>query len=94
MNSTLRHPTNKFEVIIEANAVFQVVLRVTKENTRRRKKNKTKKHKGISTLGLTRKLIPQPWYKGAGVAEPLPVVFDMLQYFATILSLVESLRSS
>ena len=35
-------------------------------------------------------------YKGGGGwwMEPLPGVFDMLQYFETILSLVESLWSS
>ena len=44
------------------------------------------------TLGRTRKFIPPPWYKvgGAGM-EPLPGVFDMFQYFETILPLVESL---
>ena len=31
---------------------------------------------------------------GGGWMEPLPGVFDMLQYFETILSLVESLWSS
>ena len=40
------------------------------------------------TLGRTRKFIPPPWYsRGRGV----PGVFDMLQYFETILPLVESL---
>ena len=45
------------------------------------------------TLGRTRKVIPPPWYKGGGEEwmEPLPAVFDMLQYFETILPLVESL---
>ena len=45
------------------------------------------------TLGRTRKLIPLPWYKvgRGGWMEPLPRVFDMLQYFETTLSLVESL---
>ena len=47
------------------------------------------------TLGQTSKLIPPPWYKmGGGWMEPLPGVFDMLQYFETILSLVKSLWSS
>ena len=33
-----------------------------------------------------------PWYKGGGGwMDPLPGVFDMLQYFETILPLVESL---
>ena len=36
------------------------------------------------TFGRTRKFIPPPWYG----------VFDMLQYFETILPLVESLWSS
>ena len=47
------------------------------------------------TLGLTRKFIPLPWYKrdegGGGWMEPLHGVFDILQYFVTILPLVESL---
>ena len=51
------------------------------------------------TLARTRKFIPPPWYKGGGrgeggdwvLMEPLPGIFDMLQYFETILPLVESL---
>ena len=53
------------------------------------------------TLASTRKFIPPPWYKGGGrggggewgwgLMEPLPGIFDMLQYFETILPLVESL---
>ena len=43
----------------------------------------------------TCKFIPPPWYSGEGgggvLIEPLPRVFDMLQYFKTILPLVESL---
>ena len=41
----------------------------------------------------TCKFIPPPWYnrRGGGLTEPLPRVFDMLQYFKTILPLVESL---
>ena len=37
-----------------------------------------------------------PWYKGGGGRwmDPLPGVFDMLQYFETILPLVESLWPS
>ena len=50
---------------------------------------------GSLTLGSTRKFIPPPWYKvgggGAGWIEPIPAVFDMLQYFETIVGLVESL---
>ena len=48
------------------------------------------------TLGRTRKFITPPWYKGGGGGwmEPLPGVFDMLQYFETILPLVVSLWSS
>ena len=42
------------------------------------------------TLGRTCKFR----YKGGGGMEPLPGVFDMFQYFETILSLVESLWSS
>ena len=44
----------------------------------------------ILTLGRTSKIIPAPWYK-RGFMEPLPRVFDMLQYFETILSLTKSL---
>ena len=36
------------------------------------------------TLGRTSKVIPPPWYKGGAWMEPLPGVFDMLQYFETI----------
>ena len=52
------------------------------------------------TLASTRKFIPPPWYKGGGrgggewgwgLMEPLPGIFDMLQYFETILPLVETL---
>ena len=44
------------------------------------------------TLGRRCKFIPPPWYKGVGVwMEPHPGVFEMLQYFETILPLVESL---
>ena len=43
------------------------------------------------TLGRTRKVVPPPWYKGGGLMEPLPRVFDMLQYFETILPSLESL---
>ena len=45
------------------------------------------------TLGRTRKVIPPPWYKGGGggVMEPPSWVFDMLQYFETILRSLESL---
>ena len=46
------------------------------------------------TLGRTRKFIPPPWYKEWGLMEPLLRVFDMLQYFETILRSVESLWSS
>ena len=43
-------------------------------------------------LGRTRKFIHPPWYKlgGGGAIEPLPRVFDVLQYFETILPSVES----
>ena len=44
---------------------------------------------GVLTIGRTSKFIPPPWYKGR--MEPLPGVFNMLQYFETILPLVESL---
>ena len=50
---------------------------------------------GILSLGRTRKFILLLWYKGVGGwMEPLPEVFDMLQYFETILLLVENLWSS
>ena len=46
----------------------------------------------VLTIGRISKFIPPPWYKGVGVwIEPHPGVFDMLQYFETILPLVESL---
>ena len=45
---------------------------------------------GELSLVRTRKFIPPPWYKGGGEMELLPSVFDMLQYFETILPLVES----
>ena len=50
----------------------------------------------LLTLRPTRNFIPPPWYKGGGggVLEPLPSVFEMLQYFVTILPSVESLSSS
>ena len=38
----------------------------------------------VSTFGRKCQFIPPPWYRG----------FDMLQYFETILPLVESLRCS
>ena len=44
------------------------------------------------TLGRTWKFIPPPWYKGGGWTPPR--VFDMLQYFETILPSEESLWSS
>ena len=43
---------------------------------------------GILSLRCTRKLIPLVWYKGGGGGGwmgPLPGVFDLLQYFETIL---------
>ena len=55
---------------------------------------------GSLTLGRRRKFIPPLWYKGGGEGagwpwiEPIPAVFDMLQYFETIVGLVESLWSS
>ena len=52
-------------------------------------------HFGLLILGCTRKVIPPPWYKGGGgVDETPPSVFDMLQYFETILPSVKSLWSS
>ena len=50
----------------------------------------------ILILGRTRKFLPPPWHKGGGGGwmESLSWVFDMLQYFETILPLVESLWSS
>ena len=47
---------------------------------------------GILSLRRTRKFILLLWYKGGrGWMEPLPGVFDMLQYFETIFPLVENL---
>ena len=47
------------------------------------------------TLRRTRKFIPPTVVRGGGRwMEPLPGVFDMLQYFETILPLVESFWSS
>ena len=84
--------TNKFEVIIEANAVFQVVLRVTKENIRKRKKKQNKKtQRNLNPRTYAQTYTPTVVQGGGGLMEPLPGVFDMLQYFETILSLVESL---
>ena len=52
----------------------------------------------ILTLGRTRKFIPPPWYKGGGggtgVDGTRPRVFDMLEYYETILPSVEGLWSS
>ena len=48
----------------------------------------------LLTLGRTRKFIPPPWYKGGrgrGVDGNQPRIFDMLQYFETILPSVKSL---
>ena len=47
------------------------------------------------TLGRTCKFIPPPWYEGWRWIDPPPPprVFDMLQYFETILPSVESLWS-
>ena len=42
------------------------------------------------TLGHTRTVISPPCTRGGGGVEPLPRVFDMLQYFETILPSVES----
>ena len=54
------------------------------------------RHEIISNLTLirTHKIIihtPTKVQKGGGLMEPLPAVFDMLQYFETILPLVKSL---
>ena len=47
---------------------------------------------GNLTLGRTHKSYPHSGtMEGGGWMEPLPGVFDMLQYFETILPLVESL---
>ena len=48
----------------------------------------------LLTLGRTRKFIPPPWYKGGrgrGVDGTQRRIFDMLQYFETILPSVKSL---
>ena len=79
---------------------------VKKELKRENEGGQKKKAKGTSfsrvtsvlllrcaSLGRTRGFIPPPWYKGGGDGwmEPLSGVFDVLQYFETILPLVESL---
>ena len=48
------------------------------------------------TLGRTCKFIPPPWFQGGreGGGWNPPLVFDMFQYFETILPAVESLWSS
>ena len=52
----------------------------------------------ILTLGGTRKFIPPPWYKGGGGGTGVDGtrlrVFDMLEYYETILPSVEGLWSS
>jgi len=48
----------------------------------------------VLTLGRTRKFIPHHGTRGGGGMEPLLGVFDMLQYFETILPFVESILSS
>ena len=50
----------------------------------------------ILSLGRTRKFILLLLYNGVGEGwmEPLPGVFEMLQYFETMLPLVENLWSS
>ena len=50
----------------------------------------------ILSVGRTRKFILLLLYNGVGEEwmEPLPGVFDMLQYFKTMLPLVENLWSS
>ena len=50
----------------------------------------------ILSVGRTRKFILLLLYNGVGEEwmEPLPGVFDMLQYFKTMLLLVENLWSS
>ena len=48
----------------------------------------------LLTLGRTSKFGPPPWYKEWGWLEPLSGVCDMLQYFETMFSLVESLWPS
>ena len=55
------------------------------------------RHEIISNLTLVRthKIIihtPTMVQKGGGLMEPLPAIFDMLQYFEMILPLVESLN--
>ena len=50
----------------------------------------------LLTVGRTRKVIPPPWYKGKGGwwTPPPPWVFEMLQYFETVLPSVKSFWSS
>ena len=55
--------------------------------------SRKKKHDRLTGL-RTRKFILPPWNKRGGFMQPLPSVFDMLQYLETILPSVESLWSS
>ena len=57
------------------------------------RKNDLTWHEVLLTLGRTRKFIPPPWYKGGrgpGVDGTQPRIFDMLQYFETILPSVKA----
>ena len=65
---------------------------LNKENQTKCRNRTTK-----SRSHVTHKFIPPPWYKETGGGgrggwmEPLPRAFDMLQYFETILPLVQRL---
>ena len=56
--------------------------------------NRLKNTRIISTQGRARKFTPPPWYKGRGERDGWnpgpPRSFDVLQYFETILPLVQS----
>ena len=54
--------------------------------------NRLKNTRIISTQGRARKFTPPPWYKGRakGMDGTPPRSFDVLQYFETILPLVQS----
>ena len=85
--------TNKFEVIIEVNSVFEVVL-TSKSHERKyseAKKTKQKTQRNLNPRTYAQTYTPTVVQGGGGLMGPLPRVTDMLQFFETILSLVESL---
>ena len=85
--------TNKFEVIIEVNPVFEVVL-TSKSHERKyseAKKTKQKTQRNLNPRTYAQTYTPTVVQGGGGLMGPLRGVTDMLQFFEMILSLVESL---